>query len=43
MAPRAATALLLVDLQKAFCDDDGSMARQGRPIERIRAAAAASA
>ena len=43
MAPRAATALLLVDLQKAFCDDDGSMARQGRPIERMRAAAAASA
>jgi nicotinamidase-related amidase len=43
MAPRAATALLLVDLQKAFCDADGSMAGQGRPIEPMRAAAAASA
>ena len=31
--------LLLVDLQRAFCDSDGSMAAQGRPIETMRAAA----
>jgi nicotinamidase-related amidase len=31
--------LLLIDLQNAFCDDDGSMARQGRPIEAMREAA----
>ena len=31
--------LLLIDLQKAFCDQDGSMARQGRSIETMREAA----
>jgi ureidoacrylate peracid hydrolase len=31
--------LLLIDLQRAFCEPDGSMATQGRPIEAMRAAA----
>lgn len=31
--------LLLIDLQKAFCDADGSIARLGRPIETLREAA----
>lgn len=33
------TALLLIDLQRAFCDDAGSMARSGRPIGTMREAA----
>lgn len=33
-------ALLLVDLQRAFCSDDGSVARQGRDVSPCRAAAA---
>lgn len=37
--PRSPTVLLLVDLQKAFCDADGSMARQGRDIAAMREAA----
>ena len=37
--PRSRTVLLLVDLQKAFCDPDGSMARQGRDIDAMRRAA----
>lgn len=35
------TVLLLVDVQRAFCDPDGSMARQGRPIDDMARAAAA--
>ena len=31
--------LLLIDLQRAFCDAEGSMAAQGRAIETMRAAA----
>lgn len=31
--------LLLIDLQRAFCDSDGSMAAQGRPIGTMQAAA----
>ena len=31
--------LLLIDLQRAFCDFDGSMAAQGRPIDAMREAA----
>ncbi len=31
--------LLLIDLQRAFCEPDGSMATQGRPIETMREAA----
>jgi nicotinamidase-related amidase len=31
--------LLLIDLQRAFCDPDGSIAAQGRPIETMRTAA----
>jgi ureidoacrylate peracid hydrolase len=31
--------LLLIDLQRAFCDSDGSMAAQGRPVEAMSAAA----
>lgn len=38
LAPERAV-LLVVDLQKAFCDPDGSMARQGRDIEPMRRAA----
>ena len=38
LAPEQA-ALLVVDLQKSFCDPDGSMARQGRAIEPMRRAA----
>lgn len=37
--PWSQTILLLVDLQKAFCDPDGSMARQGRDIATMRRAA----
>jgi ureidoacrylate peracid hydrolase len=33
------TALLLIDLQRAFCDDGGSIAAQGRDIEALRHAA----
>jgi ureidoacrylate peracid hydrolase len=33
---RNACALLLVDLQRAFCDDRGSMAAHGRDIGRLR-------
>lgn len=35
----AGTALLLIDLQVAFCDADGSMASQGRDISTIGEAA----
>lgn len=35
----ATTAVLLVDLQEAFCSRDGSMARQGRDISTCVAAA----
>ncbi len=38
MAP-ARPLLLLIDLQRAFCDPDGSIAAQGRSIETMRAAA----
>ena len=31
--------LLLIDLQRAFCDADGSMAAQGRAVEPMREAA----
>jgi nicotinamidase-related amidase len=37
--PWSQTVLLLVDLQKAFCDPAGSMARQGRDIAAMRHAA----
>lgn len=37
----AVTALLLVDLQVAFCDADGSMASQGRDIAQMAHAARA--
>ena len=33
------TAVLLIDLQNAFCHLDGSMARQGRPIAAMQDAA----
>jgi nicotinamidase-related amidase len=33
------SVLLLIDLQRAFCDSDGSMAAQGRPIEAMSEAA----
>lgn len=36
-----ATVLLAIDLQRSFCDADGSMASQGRPIEALRDAALA--
>lgn len=39
--PHADTVLLLIDLQKAFCDPDGSMSRQGRDIAAMREAARA--
>ena len=40
MSPSGAGALLLlVDLQKSFCDPDGSMARQDRDISAMVAAA----
>lgn len=32
MTAASRTALLLIDLQRSFCDDAGSMAQQGRPI-----------
>lgn len=35
------TALLVIDPQRSFCDPDGSMARQGRPVEGLRRAAQA--
>src|SRR5262245_40108390 len=35
---RDACALLLVDLQRAYCDDRGSMAAHGRDIGRLRRA-----
>lgn len=34
-------ALIVVDPQKSFCDPDGSMAKQGRPIAEMAAAARA--
>ncbi|MCW5750039.1 MAG: cysteine hydrolase [Alphaproteobacteria bacterium] len=37
--PHADTVLLLIDLQRAFCDSDGSMSRQGRDISAMREAA----
>lgn len=37
--PRSPTILLLIDLQKAFCDPDGSMAVQGRDIAAMRQSA----
>ena len=33
------SVLLLIDLQRAFCDSDGSMAVQGRPINAMSEAA----
>jgi ureidoacrylate peracid hydrolase len=33
-------AFLAVDIQRAFCSDDGSVAREGRDIDRCKAAAA---
>jgi ureidoacrylate peracid hydrolase len=36
-APRS--ALLLIDLQRSFCDEAGAMATQGRPIAAMQAAA----
>ena len=33
-------AFLAVDIQRAFCSDDGSVAREGRNIDRCKAAAA---
>jgi ureidoacrylate peracid hydrolase len=33
------TLLLLIDLQRSFCDPDGSMAKQGRDVTPMRAAA----
>ena len=33
------SVLLLIDLQRAFCDFDGSMAAQGRPIDAMSEAA----
>lgn len=35
------TALLVIDPQRSFCDPDGSMARQGRPVDSLRRAAQA--
>lgn len=35
------TALMIIDPQVSFCDAGGSMAKQGRPIEALRAAAIA--
>ena len=35
-------ALLLIDIQAAFCDADGSMARQGRPLDAMARAATVS-
>jgi nicotinamidase-related amidase len=39
MPAAVATALIVIDPQVSFCDAHGSMARQGRPIETMRAAA----
>lgn len=33
------TALVVIDAQRSFCDQDGSMARQGRPIGTMAEAA----
>jgi ureidoacrylate peracid hydrolase len=33
------TALVVIDAQRSFCDPDGSMARQGRPIDTMAEAA----
>ena len=41
LAPQSC-AVLLVDLQRAFCEPEGSMAQQGRDIAAMRAALAAS-
>jgi ureidoacrylate peracid hydrolase len=41
MSQHGATVLLLIDLQSAFCDAAGSMARQGREISAMREAAKA--
>ena len=41
LAPQAC-AVLLVDLQRAFCEAGGSMARQGRDISAMRSALCAS-
>ena len=37
--PACQTALLLIDLQRSFCDDAGSMAKLGRPIAAMQEAA----
>jgi nicotinamidase-related amidase len=39
MQQRPRSALIVIDPQRAFCDADGSMAKQGRPIETMRHAA----
>lgn len=39
MVSASETALIVIDPQVSFCDADGSMARQGRPIDTMRAAA----
>lgn len=39
MSRHGATLLLLIDLQSAFCDATGSMARQGREISAMQKAA----
>lgn len=39
MPLKAGTALLVIDAQVSFCDETGSMAKQGRPIETMREAA----
>lgn len=39
MSRHGATLLLLIDLQSAFCDTIGSMARQGREISAMQKAA----
>lgn len=43
MEEAGGTLLLLIDLQKSFCDPDGSMARQGRDIAPMQKAAEAGA
>jgi ureidoacrylate peracid hydrolase len=35
------TALIVIDPQRSFCDADGTMAKQGRPIDGLRRAAQA--
>lgn len=39
MARPGSTVLLLIDLQRSFCDAEGSMALQGRDISAMQAAA----